>query len=74
MSKIEIRTNLTWIKIREFGTLKDYLYGLRDGTDNHGHTIIDMVSGMRLVHQRNISGMELMVSGNKLLLNNNLLL
>lgn len=71
----EIRIDSLWAKIREKGYLTDVLFGLRDGTNLHGHFIISGmgVSGMDIIYQRNVSGMELIVSGAKLFLNNNLL-
>ena len=57
--KKEIRTDSIWMKIKGSGAKKEYLYGFRDGTNNHGHTVI---SGQDLIYQRDISGANLVIS------------
>ena len=74
--KKEIRTDSTWAKLVERGHLTDILFGLRDGTNEHGHFVVSgmNVSGMEIIYQRNVSGMILIQSGANLYLNNNFLI
>ena len=69
--KKEFRMGSIWAKIRKKNHLTDVLYGLTDGKDNHGHTII---SGMSPIYQRNVSGAILIISGANLILNDGALL
>jgi len=70
--KKEIRKGEKWAKVRKKRHLTDVLYGYRDGTNNHGHTVI---SGMNvgkgeIIFERTLSGMILTQSGANLCLNN----
>lgn len=60
-------TDLRWMKIKTIGSRIDCVYGLRDGTSIHGHTVL---SGSEMIYQRNISGAQLMLSGANLILSN----
>lgn len=68
--KKKFRMNSIWAKIRKKGNLTDILYGLTDGTNNHGHTVISKIGP---IYQRAVSGATLIISGTDLILNDNLL-
>ncbi len=55
MEKREFRDERTWAKIRDGGSgaYVDYIYGYRDGTDNHGHLI---ASDGLVIFDRRLSG------------------
>lgn len=59
-------TDLRWMEIKAIGSRIDCIYGLRDGTSTHGHTVL---SGSEVIYQRNISGAQLIISGANLILN-----
>lgn len=60
-------TDLRWIEIKTSGSRIDCVYGLRDRTNIHGHTVL---SGSEIIYQSNISGAQLIVSGADLILSN----
>ena len=65
------RTDKLWAKVRKKKHITDVLYGERNKTNVHGHTVI---SGMDvIIYQRIVSGMVLSQSGGNLYLNNDVL-
>lgn len=65
MRKEIIRTDSTWIKKRVSGAIIDYVYGLRDGTNIHGHRV---TNESEVIFQRDISGAYLVTSGVRVVL------
>ena len=59
-----IRTDSTWMKRKLSGSIVEYMYGLRDGTNNRGHRVFD---GEYLIFDRCISGANLVCSGSDLI-------
>jgi len=69
-----IKTDSLWAKIRKKEHITDILYGLRDNTNNHGHTVISGADLLNPIYQRDVSGAILLVSGANLILNNRIVL
>jgi len=64
MTKKRIENDLAWMEIKTLEPRIDCVYGFRDGTDVHGHTVL---SGSEIIHQRDISGATLLISGANLM-------
>ena len=65
MKKEIIRTDSVWIKVKIYPPYREYIYGFRDRTNIHGHTVL---SGSEVIYQRDLSGAQLVNSGDGLFL------
>ena len=62
--KRRIESGLAWMEVNISGSRTDCFYGLLDGTNVHGHTVL---SGSELIYKRDISGANLIISGASLI-------